>query len=131
MKAGKNLAKGFISWYTVNEGKCEYRSKTLKKKASKSQSAILINETNLLKHISKIIESRKNRAGAYANREVTLMYWEIGRYIGSVLLGGERAEYGKQILATLSQHLIKKYGKSSELLSLRRMIQFAELFPDI
>ena len=53
------------------------------------------------------------------------------RYIGSVLLGGERAEYGKQILATLSQQLIKKYGNSFELRNLRRMVQFAELFPDI
>jgi len=60
-----------------------------------------------------------------------LMYWEIGRYIGSVLLGGERAEYGKQVLATLSQELIKKYGNSFELRNLRRMIQFAEAFPDI
>ena len=103
----------------------------MKRRAQKSQSAITIDESTLLKHISKIIESRKNRAGAYANREVTLMYWEIGRYIGSVLLGGERAEYGKKILATLSQELIKKYGRSFELRSLRRMIQFAEVFPDI
>ena len=103
----------------------------MKKKAPKSHSVVSINEASLLKHISKIIESRKNKAGTYANREVTLMYWEIGRYIGSVLLGGERAEYGKQILATLSQELIKKYGNSFELRNLRRMIQFAEVFPDI
>ncbi|MCL2130475.1 MAG: DUF1016 N-terminal domain-containing protein, partial [Treponema sp.] len=90
----------------------------MKKKVPKAQSIISVNENNLLKHISKIIESRKNQAGAYANREVTLMYWEIGCYIGSVLLGGERAEYGKQILATLSQHLTRKYGKSFELRSL-------------
>ena len=69
-----------------------------------------IDVNSLFARISKIIEKRKNRAGMYANREVTLMYWEIGRYIGSVLLGGERAEYGKKILATLSQQLIKKYG---------------------
>jgi len=89
-----------------------------------------INETTLFNQISKIIEKRKNRAGMYANREVTLMYWEIGRYIGSVLLDGERAEYGKKILATLSQQLIKKYGSGFELRTLRRMVQFAELFPD-
>jgi len=103
----------------------------LKKKAPKAKSALSINEASLLKHISKIIETRKNRAGAYANREVTLMYWEIGRYIGSVLLGGERAEYGRKILATLSQQLTRRFGKSFELRSLRRMIQFAEVFPDV
>ncbi|MCL2793516.1 MAG: hypothetical protein FWD87_10565 [Spirochaetaceae bacterium] len=37
------------------------------------------------------------------NREVTLMYWEIGQFVGSALLGGTRAEYGKRIVATLSQ----------------------------
>jgi predicted nuclease of restriction endonuclease-like (RecB) superfamily len=103
----------------------------LKKSLTKGQAPISIDEAILFKNISKIIESRKNRAGAYANREVTLMYWEIGRYICSVLLGGERAGYGKQILATLSQELTKKYGKSFELRNLRRMIQFADVFPNI
>jgi len=92
---------------------------------------IQLDENSLFTHISKIIEKRKNRAGMYANREVTLMYWEIGRYIGSVLLGGERAEYGKKILVTLSQQLINKYGSSYELRNLRRMVQFDELFPNL
>jgi predicted nuclease of restriction endonuclease-like (RecB) superfamily len=90
-----------------------------------------IDESSIFTHVSKIIEKRKNRAGMYANREVTLMYWEIGRYIGSVLLGGERAEYGRKILATLSQNLTRKYGSGFELRSLRRMVQFAGLFPDL
>jgi predicted nuclease of restriction endonuclease-like (RecB) superfamily len=102
----------------------------MKKTVSKFRPTTPINETTLFSQISKIIEKRKNRAGMYANREVTLMYWEIGRYIGLVLLGGERAEYGKKIFATLSQNLIKKYGSGFELRTLRRMVQFAELFPD-
>ena len=84
----------------------------MKKKAQSVQPAKLINENILFEHISKIIETRKNRAGLYANREVTLMYWEVGHYIGSVLLGGERAEYGKQIFSTLSKKFVEKYGKS-------------------
>jgi predicted nuclease of restriction endonuclease-like (RecB) superfamily len=90
-----------------------------------------IDEVRLFEHVSKIIETRKSRAGAYANREVTLMYWEVGRYIGSVLLDNERAEYGKQIVSTLSEKLVSKYGKTFESRNLRRMIQFAELFLDI
>ncbi|GHV69640.1 DUF1016 domain-containing protein [Spirochaetia bacterium] len=91
----------------------------------------LIDETALFQKITEIIETRKSRAGAYANREVTLMYWEIGHFVGSVLLGGERAEYGKRILATLSQKLVEKYSNNFELRNLRRMVQFAEKFPDI
>ena len=105
--------------------------KTLKNKKLNPQSVITIDEVSLLKHISKIIDSRKNRAGAYANREVTLMYWEIGRYIGSVMLGGERSEYGRKIVATLSQQLIRRYGSGFEYTKITRMIKFAELFQDI
>jgi len=104
--------------------------KTNKKKALSLQNT-QIDESSLFTHISKIIEKRKNRAGMYANREVTLMYWEIGRYINSVLLGGERAEYGRKIVATLSSQLVKKYGSSFESRNLRRMVQFAELFPNL
>ena len=64
-----------------------------------------IDENSLFAHVAEIIENRKPRAEAYANREVTLMYWEIGRYINSVVLEGERAEYGKKILTTLSTQL--------------------------
>jgi len=96
--------------------------KRSKKKKALSQNSTQIDESSLFTHISKIIEKRKYRAGMYANREVTLMYWEIGRYIGSVLLGGERADYGKKIIATLSQQLVKQYSSGFELRSLRRMI---------
>jgi len=107
----------------------------MEKKSNKRKAFSLkntqIDENSLFTQISKIIEKRKNRAGMYANREVTLMYWEIGRYIGSVLLGGERAEYGKKILATLSQDLIRKYGSGYEYSKITRMIKFAELFPNL
>jgi len=89
-----------------------------------------IEETALFKHVSEIIETRKARAGAYANCEITMMYWEIGQYIGSVLLSGERAEYGKRIVAELAQQLMKRYGNSFERTKITRMIKFAKLFPD-
>ena len=52
-----------------------------------------VDEQSLFARVAEIIETRKYRAGAYANREVTLMYWEIGRYINSVVLGDQRAAY--------------------------------------
>ena len=64
----------------------------------------------------------------YANREVTLMYREIGRYISSVLLGGERAEYGRKIVTPLASQLVKKYGQAFDVHNIRRMIRFAEKF---
>ena len=58
------------------------------------------------------------------------MFWEIGHYIDSVVLAGKRAEYGKQIVATLSVKLMKKYGKLYDIHNIRRMIRFAEKFDD-
>ena len=80
-----------------------------KKNTLVQQKTDLVDETALFKRVSAIIEKRKHRAGSFVNREVTLMYWEVVKQISSVLLGGERAEYGKRIIATLSQQLIKRY----------------------
>jgi len=102
-----------------------------KKKSEQITDIQRIDESSLFARISKIIEKRKSRAGMYANREVTLMYWEIGHHIRSTVLDGERAEYGKRVVVTLSQQLVKKYGSAFELRNLRRMVQFAELFPEL
>ncbi len=103
---------------------------TKKTKTLVPQSETIIDESALFEHVSAIIENRKARAGAYANHEVTLMYWEVGQYIDSILLGGERAAYGKKILATLSQNLMAKYGVSFEYTKLTRMIKFSKVFSD-
>jgi len=89
-----------------------------------------IDEIELFKRVSAIIDNRKIRAQVSANSEVTLMFWEIGQYVNSVILTEKRAAYGKQIVATLSLQLHEKYGGSFELTNLRRMMRFAEKFTD-
>jgi hypothetical protein len=59
------------------------------------------------------------------------MFWEIGRYINSVILDFKRAPYGKQIFSTLSRKLVEKYGKSFQEENLYRMAQFANVFSDV
>ena len=69
---------------------------------------------------------------ATVNSELTMMYWHIGERINREVLGNERAEYGKQIVATVSRQLQAEFGaKGFDEKSIRRMMQFAELFPDI
>ena len=59
------------------------------------------------------------------------MYWHIGERINCVVLGNERADYGKQIVATVSRQLQAWYGsKGFEERTIRRMVQFAQEFPD-
>lgn len=63
---------------------------------------------------------------------MTLMYWHIGERINREILGGERAAYGKQIVATVSQQLTEEYGGSQfSVKNLNRMRLFAERFPDL
>lgn len=59
------------------------------------------------------------------------MYWHIGNRINSEILENQRAEYGKQIVATVSRQLQEEYGeKGFEKSSITRMMKFAKLFPD-
>jgi predicted nuclease of restriction endonuclease-like (RecB) superfamily len=46
------------------------------------------------------------------------------------VLAGDRAAYGEQIVVTLSRQLEVEYGSSFGEKNLRRMIQFAQVFPD-
>jgi predicted nuclease of restriction endonuclease-like (RecB) superfamily len=107
------------------------------KKPSKKQKALaprknsMPSEATLFKHVSSIIEKRRYRAGAYANREITLMYWEIGNYISSVLLDGDRGEYGKRIVSELATRLVERYGSSFEVRNVRRMLQFSSKFKEL
>ena len=94
------------------------------------QNSLVIDEAVLFERVSAIIDNRKFRAQAVANSEGTLMFWEVGHYVNSVVLEAKRAAYGKQIVATLSLQLQEKYGNSFELTNFRRMMRFAERFPD-
>ena len=56
---------------------------------------------------------------------------QIGSRIRQDILKEKRAEYGKRIVATLSQALVNDYGNNFNQKNLRRMIQFAEVFSDM
>ena len=85
-------------------------------------------EQDLLNKLSKLIVYNRNKISIQANSTLTLLFWQIGKHINDFVLNNHRAEYGKQILSTVSTHLTDKYGKNFELRNLRRMIQFAEQF---
>jgi hypothetical protein len=45
-------------------------------------------------------------------------------------LGRECGGYGEQIVVTASRQLVALYGRGYSEKNLRRMVQFAEVFPD-
>ena len=80
--------------------------------------------------IVAIIEQTRCKVAAYINQEVTLMYWHIGQYILQQINYQEKAEYGKKIVATLSQLLTERYGRGYTQTALFRMLKVARLYPD-
>ena len=87
-------------------------------------------QESLITDLRTLINEARNKVALIVNTEITLLYWHIGKRINEEVLGNQRAEYGKQIVSTVSTQLTKEYGRGFELRNLRRMMQFAELFPD-
>jgi predicted nuclease of restriction endonuclease-like (RecB) superfamily len=84
----------------------------------------------LLYDIRALIDEGKQHLAVTVNAAMSMLYWNVGRRINTDVLGNERAEYGKKIVATLAEELEREYGSSFSVKNLRRMMQFAEVFPD-
>lgn len=89
------------------------------------------NTPSLFADLVTLIEAGKKQATQAVNSALALTYWQIGKRINDEVLGKQRAEYGKQVIGTLAQDLVLHYGKSFGAKNLRRMMQFAEQFPDL
>ena len=84
----------------------------------------------LLADVQSMIEQTRAGVAQAINAGMTSLYWRIGKRIQNEILQGQRADYGKEIVATLSRQLASKFGTGFSEKNLRRMIQFAEVFPD-
>ena len=86
---------------------------------------------NLMTDLRQIIDEARIHVASTANYELTMMYWHIGERINRVVLGNERADYGKQIVPQVATQLQAWYGsKGFEERTIMRMVQFAQEFPD-
>jgi len=84
----------------------------------------------LYQQISDLIEQSQKQIAIQANSTLTLLFWKIGFVISSNILSHKRAEYGKHIVSAISVQLENRYGRNFTEKNLRRMIQFAQQFPD-
>ncbi len=84
----------------------------------------------LLGDIRSMIEESRSAVATTMNVGLTILYWRIGMRINKEMLKGKRADYGKQILATLSQELTQDYGGGFSYSALTRMVRFADCFPN-
>lgn len=75
----------------------------------------------------QLIEQARTHVASAANSAQTLPYWRVGERIRREVLGEARADYGEQIVSTLSTQLVRAYGQNFGLRSLRRMVVAVEL----
>ncbi len=85
---------------------------------------------NLLEDLRSMIDQAKRSVALVVNTHLTALNWRMGCRISSEILREKRADYGKEIIATMSRELTREYGAGFRETSLWRMVQFAELFPD-
>ena len=84
----------------------------------------------LLSDLRGLIGRAKTRVAVAINRELVLLYWDLGQRIRVEILGEERAEYGQRIVQTVSGQLTKEFGKGFSRANLFNMIKFAEAFAE-
>ncbi len=100
------------------------------------KSVLIIDEDDFKKQrrafseISRLIEEARNFVAVSVNAGLTKLYWNIGARINQETLSDNRAEYGKRIVAFLAKQLTDEYGASFSEKNLRRIIQFADVFPN-
>lgn len=103
---------------------------TFTEQSQKNVSPLL--SKSLVEDLRQIIEQTRGRVAATVNSGLTMMYWHIGERINRDVLGNQRAEYGKQIVSTVSRQLQEEYGtKGFDEKNIRRMMQFAQIMPDV
>ncbi|HEX6371185.1 MAG TPA: PDDEXK nuclease domain-containing protein [Longimicrobium sp.] len=87
-------------------------------------------DPGLLVDIHSLIESSRRQVAHVVNSAMVITYWSVGDRIRREVLGQERAEYGKRLIARLSAELTVQYGSGFSRTNLFNMLRFAEVFPD-
>lgn len=86
---------------------------------------------NYLLEIKQILAQARQKAYSAINSAMVEAYWNIGkRIVEEEQNGADRAEYGKQIIQTISEELTKDFGKGFSKRTIYEMRQFYNYFPN-
>lgn len=90
------------------------------------------NSTDFLKDAKDIIEQSRNYAYNAVNVAMIQRNWLLGKRIADEQFqGGNRAEYGQEIIKQLAHYLTEQYGKGFTKSNLYQFVQFYKFFPNI
>lgn len=95
-----------------------------------SKSAKPVTPRVLLADVRELIIQTRAGVAQTVNSGLTMLYWQIGDRIRREVLRERRAEYGREIVSALGRQLEREFGRGFGEKNLRRMIQFAGVFPD-
>ena len=84
----------------------------------------------LFKSVAALIEHSRIQVALTVNREITLLYWRVGQAISRELLQEQRAEYGEQVISSLSTQLTQAYGKGWGKRHLWHCVRVADTFEE-
>jgi len=84
----------------------------------------------LLKDLRELIAEARQDVARQVNSTLVLLYWRVGKRIRQDILKEKRAEYGEEIVPTLSAQLVPEFGEGFSKRNLFRMIRFSEVFSD-
>ena len=90
----------------------------------------IVLNTELVSEIKQLIIEGKQGIAQAINAGLTATYWHIGKRI-SIDLQDKRANYGEQIVATLSRQLSAEYGNGWSVKQLQHCLHFVEIFPNL
>ena len=87
---------------------------------------------SFINEVKQIVEQARRQAYTAINSSMVKAYWEMGkRIVEEEQQGQTRANYGKQLLKSLSQALTEEFGKGFSVGSLYYYRQFYLTFPEI
>jgi len=84
-------------------------------------------ESTVYQSIRNVLVTARQKVYSAINSAMVEAYWEIGWQIEQAI--GDRAEYGKSLLKSLSSRLSGEFGKGFDETNLRKMRQFSQTFP--
>lgn len=61
--------------------------------------------------LRQLIAEARQDVARQVNSALVLLYWRVGQRIRRDVLKEKRAEYGEEIVATLSQQLVIEFGQ--------------------
>ena len=76
--------------------------------------AVALTSPAMLTELRELILATRQQVAQVVNAALTTLYWQVGNRIHREILKEKRADYGKEIVATLSRQLVPEFGRGFE-----------------